>query len=37
MYFSMQNLNLKYVLVARPYFLSYKNNVSDRHEIQVIY
>ena len=23
--------------VARPYFLSYKNDVLDRHEIQVIY
>ena len=23
--------------VARPYFLIYKNNVLDRHEVQVIY
>ena len=35
MYFSMKNPNLKSVLVARPYFLNYKN-VLDKHEIQVI-
>ena len=32
MYFSMSNPNLKSVFVARTYFLSFKNNVLDRHE-----